>query len=362
MFQALCYVAEQFGWNFIFLYAFGQGFDFTGITIYFILEFASCAAFIPLVRRLPILPAMRLGLVLRMAAFALLLHFFWQGQLYIASVLLGAFVTFFWIPYNTRYVQLTRDGSRAQSSAALFMLFAVLGATLPALAGLVIVLYGFDSVLLVCIAVIAAGLLASYRLDPAGEMAIELGPMLRRTRRLWYVLLAEGFWQGVFWLGVPLGLILNVNGADEYGAFYSLFGLLGGAASIIAGRWSDRQGSRRPPIYASAVAGGLLSIAAGLALDNVALWAPALSAVYFCIYVLWPFTFCAVSELSTTPAEAMTVREFLTNIGRVAGGLLVLAVLLLFPSDSRSAALSAAYVAGGAALLALAAGYRALKY
>lgn len=362
-FQLANSFAEQFGWNFIFLYAFGQGFGLEGIAAYFLLEYGSCVLFIPLVRKLDILKSMRAGLVLRMTAFALLLHFFWWGQLYIAAVLLGAFVTLFWIPYNTRYLQLTEDRNRAQSSAALFTMFAVLGASLPVVAGILMQLYNFQLVLVICIAVLAGAIAVSGRLAPAGEMTVEIVPMLKRTRRLWPMLLAEGFWQGVFWLGVPLGLVMMVRGSGEYGAFYSLFGVLGGAASLVAGRWSDRKGWRGPPIYASAAAGGLFSALAALSIGDLRLWTLALSLVYFSIYILWPFTFCVVNELSTSAAEAMTVREFLTNIGRVGGGLLVLASLLAAGALSLgpSAALSVSFAGGGMALLALAVAYRLMK-
>lgn len=362
-FQGICYVAEQLGWNFIFLYAFGQGFDYVGISIYFLIEYGSCVVFIPLVKRLDILKAMRGGLALRMAAFALLLQIFWWGQLYIAAVLLGAFVTLFWIPYNTRYLQLTQDANRAQSSAALFSMFAVLGACLPVVGGILMQLYSFQLVLVICIAVLAGAIALSGSLAPAGEMTVEILPMLKRTRRLRPLLLAEGFWQGVFWLGVPLGLIMAVSGSGEYGAFYSLFGVLGGAASLVAGRWSDRTRARDLPIYASAAAGGVFSILAALFVPSIHMWTLALSLVYFSIYILWPFTFCVVNELSTSAAEAMTVREFLTNVGRVGGGMLVLGAILAAGamSVSPAAALTVSFAGGGVALFALAGAYRLMK-
>jgi hypothetical protein len=362
-FQLANSFAEQFGWNFIFLYAFGQGFGLEGIAIYFLLEYGSCVVFIPLVRRLDIIGSMRAGLALRIAAFAILLHFFWWGQLYIASVLLGAFVTLFWIPYNTRYLQLTEDPNRAQSSAALFSMFAVLGATLPVVAGILIQLYDFQPVLVICIAVLAGAIAVSGKLAPAGHMDVEIMPMLERTRRLRPMLLAEGFWQGVFWLGVPLGLIMMVRGFGEYGAFYSLFGVLGAAASLIAGRWSDKKKARGLPIYVAAVAGGIFSMAAAAFIGSPQLWTLAMSLTYFSIYILWPFTFCVVTELSTSPAEAMTVREFLTNIGRVGGGLLVLGSLWATRAWSLgpSSALSISFAGGGIALLVLAVAYRSME-
>jgi hypothetical protein len=362
-FQAICYIAEQLGWNFIFLYAFGQGFDYVGISAYFLVEYGSCIVFIPLVRKLDILGSMRAGLALRIAAFALIMHLFWWGQLYIAAVLLGAFVTLFWIPYNTRYLQLTEDANRAQSSAALFSMFAVMGATLPVAGGILMQLYNFQLVLAICIAALAGALAISGFLAPAGEMTVEISPMLKRTRRLWPILLAEGFWQGVFWLGVPLGLIMAVRGSGEYGAFYSLFGVLGGIASLIAGRWSDKTRARGLPIYASAAAGGAFSMVAGIFVPSLGLWTLALSLAYFSIYILWPFTFCVVNELSTSAAEAMTVRELLTNIGRVGGGLLVLGAILAAraASVSPAAALSFSLAGGGLALFALALAYRSIE-
>ena len=351
LFQIANVFAEQFGWNFIFLYAFREHFSYLQIALYFIVEYGSCVLFIPLVRRLDILKSMRYGLLLRIAAFAVILKFVWQGQLYIAALLLGGFVTLFWIPYNTRYLELTSRGNRAQSSAALFAQFAVMGATLPVAAGFLVGLYGFQLVLLVSIAALAVGLAASFRLEPAGEMTVDIRKMLRGTRRLRGLLLCEGAWQGVFWLAVPLGLIMNLVGNEGYGAFYSFLGLLGGAASLLAGRWSDRSGSRGPMVVASALAGGAFSVAAALFTGDLAIWTAFTGLVYFSIYILFPFTFTVVAERSGSCAEAMTVRELLTNVGRVFGALAVAASLLF------TGGLGPALAAGGLALAGLAGFY-----
>jgi hypothetical protein len=351
LFQSANTFAEQFGWNFIFLYAFREHFSHLEIALYFIVEYGSCVLFIPLVRRLDILRSMRYGLVLRIAAFAIILRFFWQGQLYVAALLLGGFVTLFWIPYNTRYLELTTRENRAQSSAALFALFAVMGATLPVAAGFLVGLYGFQAVLLISIAALLAGLAASFWLEPAGEMTVDIRRMLSATRRVQGLLLCEGFWQGVFWLAVPLGLIMNLVGNEGYGAFYSFLGLLGGAASLLAGRWSDRRGSRGPIVVASALAGGAFSVAAALFTGNLALWTALMGLVYFSIYILFPFTFTVVTERAGSCAEAMTVREQVTNIGRVFGALAVVASLL------STGGLAPALAAGGLALAGLAGSY-----
>jgi len=355
LFQVPNMFAEQFGWNFIFLYAFREHFSYLQIALYFIVEYGSCVVFIPLVRRLDIVRSMRYGLLLRIAAFAVILRFFWQGQLYIAALLLGGFVTLFWIPYNTRYLELTSRNNRAQSSAALFSLFAVLGATLPVAAGFLVGLYDFQVVLLLSIAALAVGVVASFRLEPAGEMTVDIRRMLRGTRRLRGLLLCEGAWQGVFWLAVPLGLIMNLAGAEGYGAFYSFLGLLGGAASLLAGRWSDRKGSRGPIVVASALAGGTFSVAAALVTGNLAMWTAFMGLVYFSIYVLFPFTFTVVTERSGSCAEAMTIRELLTNVGRVFGALAVVASLQL------TGGLAPAMAIGGLALVGLAGSYLATR-
>ena len=351
LFQSANTFAEQFGWNFIFLYAFREHFSFLQIALYFIVEYGSCVLFIPLVRKLDIVRSMRYGLLLRIAAFAVILKIVWQGQLYIAALLLGGFVTLFWIPYNTRYLELTTNENRAQSSAVLFALFAVMGATLPVAAGFLVGLYDFQFVLILSIAALAAGLAGSFWLEPAGSLSVDMRRMLENTRRLRGLLLCEGAWQGVFWLAVPLGLMMSLAGAEGYGAFYSFLGLLGGAASLLAGRWSDRRGSRGPIVVASALAGGAFSVAAALFSGNLAVWTACMGLVYFSIYVLFPFTFTVVTERSGSCAEAMTVRELLTNVGRVFGALAVIASLHF------TGGLGPALAAGGVALVGLAGFY-----
>jgi len=351
VFQLANTFSEQFGWNFIFLYAFQEHFSAVQIALYFMLEFGSCVLFIPLVSRLDIVKSMRWGLYLRILAFVLILEFFWWGQLYIAGVLLGGFITLFWVPYNARYLQLTKDQNRAQASTLLFAMFAVTGATLPIIAGFLMQLYNFQLVLVICIAVLAAGMLATFMLPPAGEMKIDIARMLRNTKRIHWMLICEGLWQGIFWLAVPLGLILSFTRSDEYGAFYSFLGLLGGAASLFAGRWSDKAKNRGLPIMASAVAGGIFSVAASIFLGKLPLWTAVTGCVYFCIYILFPFTFTAADELSKSSADAMTVREFLTNIGRVAGGAVVVVSIIL------TGGIAPVFAIGGAALLGLAVCY-----
>jgi predicted phage tail protein len=73
--------------------------------------------------------------------------------------------------------------------------------------------------------------------------------------------------------------------------------------------------------------------------------------VYFSIYILFPFTFTVVAERSGSCAEAMTVRELLTNVGRVLGALAVAASLLF------TGGLGSALAAGGLALVGLAGSY-----
>jgi len=184
---------------------------------------------------------------------------------------------------------------------------------------------------------------------------VEISRMLGRTRRLWGMLLCEGVWQGVFWLAVPLGLIMSLTSSGGYGAFYSLLGLLGGIASLLAAKWSDRRGSRGPIVVASAVAGGVFSLAAAAFAGSLAPWTVSMVLVYFSIYVLFPFTFTVVTERAGSCAEAMTVRELLTNIGRVVGALAVVASLQL------TGGLAPALAAGGVALMGLAGSYLLIR-
>ena len=88
---------------------------------------------------------------------------------------------------------------------------------------------------------------------------------------------------------------------------------------------------------------------------QLALWTFAMGLVYFSIYVLFPFTFTVLAERSASCAEAMTVRELLTNMGRVAGaGVVVISITF-------TGGLAPALAVGGIALLGLAGAYLRIR-
>jgi hypothetical protein len=95
----------------------------------------------------------------------------------------------------------------------------------------------------------------------------------------------------------------------------------------------------------------VFSLASALFAGRLALWTAAMGLVYFSVYVLFPFTFTVVTERSASCAEAMTVRELLTNMGRVAGAAIVVM------SMTFTGGLAPALAAGGLALLGLAGSY-----
>lgn len=321
---------ETFAWGFIYLHASQSGLSEVEISVFFIVMLGSAAASFAVINRpVPTGRYMTLGLALKVAGLAIAIDVAWFGSLLVAAVLWGVYIMAFWVPYNVVFLRMTSDADRASKSTLLFGLFAVASAVFPLIGGHLLELRGFWLLVAIATPVLAVGGWIAWA-TPWGEaMRFDLARSLREGRRVAPLVALEGTWQGIFWIVVPIGTLRMVDQGSEYGAFLAFLGVMSGVASIAAGRWSDRARDRRLPLIVSSVGVVAFTLVIPAAEGDLTEWSLAVGAVYFFSYMMMAFTFTLVAELGPGVDDAMGLREVLFNAGRVAGGSLFIATLLL---------------------------------
>jgi MFS family permease len=322
--------AETFAFNFVYLHAHNAGYGEVAIASFFTLMFGWAAvAVVFILRPTRVGPSMALGLALRALSLLAVLQLAWYGNLVVAALLHGTFIMVFWVPYNVIFMRMTTDADRAGKSTQLFALFAMTGAIFPFVAGYLMDWQGYWAMVVCAWVVLAVGAALAYRTEWGEVMRFDLRRAFGNGRHVTPLVFLEGFWQGVFWLAVWIGTIRMVSQGTEYGTFLAILGIMGGAAALVAGRWSDRTKDRWPPLLLSGIGVAAFLVVVPFAEGDLTTWSLLAGLAFFFAYMLMAFTFTVVAEMGLRVEDAMGLREVMFNIGRTCGGGLFIASLVL---------------------------------
>ncbi len=313
-----------FSWSFIFLYLWQAGFGLLDMFLFKAVSYAAAVLSLILVRRYLTVSYMALGLI-AFGAELFALPFIRDTT---ALILLGVFdgLTFplFWVPYNTLYFKLGREGGNAFHSGVMFLAAPVLGVVAPAAGGLVYEAWGYTAVWFIGGAALTASGLILLSRGRGAAFTVDLGSAWKSGGGVRLAVFIQGFWQAVDWVAAPVYMITLLYSAGEYGAFLSAVALFGAAASLYLCRRSDLSGRRgwylNPPVMLTAVATAFCAFAPGLAW-----WFVLRAAASASVAVSNPFMASAVVDRMGRTAEAMYIREMMLNLGRTAGMLAIIA-------------------------------------
>ena len=120
-----------------------------------------------------------------------------------------------------------------------------------------------------------------------------------------------------------------VDQGSQYGAFLAFLGIMAGVASVMAGRWSDKVQDRKLPLVVSTLGVAVFTLAASFTHGDLVWWSLTVGMAYFFLYMMMAFTFTIVTELGKGIDDTMGMREVMLNAGRVGGGCVFIASLLL---------------------------------
>jgi MFS family permease len=267
----------------------------------------------------------------------------------IPPAMFGIYIVAFWIPYNTLIMHITSVKTRGATIGVYFLVWPLITAVGPLFGGLLITRYSYDAMFIFAIAMIAVDLffMSGFRvlkklreriIIPELIQSVTVG-ILRKEKttldftgvgsRLMYGVLMEGVQEGVFWIAIPIISFEFATSESTLSQYLSLFALWGAIMTVALGYLSDRIKNRRTILRMGAILCGISIVLSTLA-PNVNGYLLGMSATYFFLAIIPAFIFTMLlDKLERYKKKGVLVREFLLNVGRVAGVLMTISLLML---------------------------------
>ena len=324
--QVLLAVADAFALNFMALYLVGLGYRLDEIILAAMLGFSFPVVLIALMRRARAKISFSLAFAAKITAYMIALVWLNPSTMkfiYIANALV---LVFFWIPYNLEFFSFTTEKNRAYSGSIAIAIYPLVGLAIPALAGYTWHSHGYTANMLVSVSILAVSIIymLSNKAIKFRRFDYDIRESLRSLKRYRLLFFLQGVWEAAGFIGVPLLTLLFVRTELRLGIFLSYLGALSVVSTILLSRLSDRRGSRTAFIYPALIATGVATVC--LSLAGTLLWWVILAGIFnFLNIISLPFLIAVALDAKVTGINMWAGRELLLNLGRSAGG----AVLLL---------------------------------
>jgi MFS family permease len=252
----------------------------------------------------------------------LLLAFF-PGPLmpFIANVVLGVAIFFFWMPLNVLFYEHAKKNN-ALLGSLYYSVSVVLSLVLPALAGWIAFAFGYPAMLLVSVAMLLANL--AIAVPFIGQKTYSYDPLksLRSIAGLRTLFFMEGFsFMSVTQVTLPLMTLLFFTDPVNFGGITSAVTVFAIVASFITARLSDHFGQRRTFLVVTAVCFFISAVFTSLA-GGVVLFFLGYGAITLFRNILIPLPLALAVDNSTDLVETMIGREMMIDLGRTTAMLL----------------------------------------
>jgi len=325
------------------VYLAGQGITLQQIFYTNIGWFLPPLLILPFIRKLSLRSSVLLGIIIAFSATFLFLVSPPEYSGYIYRLLLGFAIVFFWVPFNIAYYEFRHD-NHAQMGALYYSVTPMLSLFLPFFSGYVASIFGFPVLFVLSMFAALITFIAAFILLEEREYQFDLVTSLRQISGLRTLVFTEGFTASLI-IGTTLSILL-LNYASqpfEFGIFSSLSMLFSIAASMLTAKLSDKKMERRSFLLPMVVGFAISTMVAGLTHD-VLVFFIAMGMVNFFSRIFFPLPLALVVDNSKSIVSSMVGREFMLNLGRIAG--VMVGIILVQVAD-----LNVVMMVEGAALL-----------
>jgi len=296
--------------------------------------FVAALAMVPLFRGFRARSFMLAGIVMATVSVSVL-YLFSGGWTAVAfRLLLGMTHLLFWAPFNIMFYEFRKE-NHAMLGAVYYSVGPVVSLITPAFAGILAAALGFQALYLLAMASFAITFAAAALFVEDRKYEYDFDSSLKSIIGLRSLIFMEGFGAAVIVsVSLPVMLLLYVSKPEEFGIFTSLVTAFAVVAAFITAKLSDKVKKRRSFLLPVVACFALAAVFAGVSPD-VSIFFVGFGLVNFFSRIFFPLPFALAVDNTKSLTETMVGREYMLNMGRLAGTLMGFLIMSIF--DIRTA-------------------------
>lgn len=345
--QGLLALATSIVSTFAIIFLLRAGFSIVQCGIFIMIEAITCAIAVTVFRGFTTTRktmSMVIGVGLAAAYYLAFMVLKGYMMFFVAGVLNGLYMTFFWVSYNILIMKESPAALRGTAVGAYFLVAPLISIIGPVLGGFLIQSIGYLMLFSIGITILVINILfiVSFKIgdkrDQIGSFrslspdifdknrSISISGM---SKNLGAALFLEGVQEGVFWFFLPIAGFKLAGGELSLGSMLSLFALVGAMITVALGFISDKLKNRRIFLSAGCIMAAIFCIALSFPGD-ISQFILKMSFTSFFLAIIGAFLFTMTADEMEQRMEASCViREILLNTGRTLGAFLCLFAFLV---------------------------------
>jgi len=318
------FIAELLAFTFFIPFVFSLNATSFSVLAYFLIAYITAVVAIAFGKRIITKKFMIISFIIRILTLLVFIFLADSRNVPFIGVLVGLIFFLFWAPLNFSYF-LTVSRMHASGSWKYSFVAPMLSVVLPVIGGVISSYFGLRSLFVFAIPVY---LLAIFIVSKVKWKSINytLKDSLKKFSKLRTLSLIEGFWQPTFFLAIPLITAYYLKSSLKFGGFYSYLGIASALATLTMAIYSDKHKKRKIFIYSVPFVMAFTSIAIAFH-DSFGQWQILAGMAYFLFPMSSTFFLAMLLDLKKPEIipECMMAREFLLNLGRVFGTIVLMA-------------------------------------
>lgn len=238
-------------------------------------------------------------------------------QFYLANILSGFALFFFYISYNVAHFKNTPQKKIGYSSALMFCMGPFIGLVAPVVSGYfagtnISWLWIFSGIFFL-MAFNFAGRQENFHLAYTLKSAFS---EIKATR--WFIFIG-GIWEAMILGIIPIFTLFFIQKPLEYGGYLAYLALVAIIANIILGKFTDRIQKRSAFLYPLTISMAVMTFFFVFAVKNLYLWLIFTGALQFFMPLFWNVSTAMVVDSHSNLELAIPGREVMLAAGRTIG-------------------------------------------
>lgn len=259
----------------------------------------------------------RLALVSSLISIFLSISIKSSFQFYIAAVIGGFAMFFFYTFYNIAHFMNSPQEKKGHSSALMFIVPSFIGIFAPLLAGYI----AQENLIFLWIVSLVSFAIAFYlvRFQENFQLSYTVGEAIREIKTTRVFLFLEGIWEAVPFGIIPIYTLYFIQTPLKYGMFLSYLAVVSIIANFASGKITDKLQKRIVFLYPLTIIMACTTLLFAVVKSNLVSWLVLTGIVQFFLPLFWNVSTAMVIDSHSNLQRAIPGREIILAMGRILG-------------------------------------------